>query len=175
MILFEEIEEDQRIFSYCNNSSTMIKNSLIHDVIEYKIKLFDKKDDDDFFTKQLKRLLSGKRYVSENESNIEDDSINEEEYNPENEDKLDMILESGKKVLSEKLGYNPTDDQLETYKEDYIKNIEDDIMYEEEIYDLDSTAKGKEVLDQGADYGGFNEYDFETGDGFDYSQEEYTE
>jgi len=177
MILFDEIEEDQRIFNDCINGSTMIENSLIHDVIEYKSKLFDKQDDDDFFTKQLKRLLSGKKIVTEEEVIIDDDSpiIDNEEYNPDEEDKLDMILETGKKVLSEKLGYNPTDDQLETYKEDYIKNMEDDIMYEEEIYDLNSTSKGKEVLDQGADYGDFNEYDFETGDGFDYSQEEYVE
>jgi hypothetical protein len=174
MILFDEIEEDQRIFNDCINGSIMIENSLIHDVIEYKSKLFDKQDDDDFFTKQLKRLLSGKKIVTEEEVIIDDDSpiIDNEEYNPDEEDKLDMILETGKKVLSEKLGYNPTDDQLETYKEDYIKNMEDDIMYEEEIYDLNSTAKGKEVLDQGADYGDFNEYDFETGDGFQYDPEE---
>jgi hypothetical protein len=35
----------------------------------------------------------------------------------------------------------------------------------------DSTAMGKDVLDQGAGYGEFTEYDFETGDGFDYSAE----
>ena len=175
MILFYEIEEDQRIFIDCSTSSTGIENSLIHDVIEYKMKLFDKKDDDDYFTKQLKRLLSGKKYISEDQADIGDDNQLEEEYNLDGQDKVDIILEKGKKELSEKLGYNPSDDQLETYKEDYIKNMEDDIMYEEEIYDLDGTAKGKEVLDQGADYGGFNEYDFETGEGFDYSQEEYTE
>jgi hypothetical protein len=32
-------------------------------------------------------------------------------------------------------------------------------------------TKGQEVIDKGADYGGFIESDFETGDGFDYSGE----
>jgi hypothetical protein len=31
---------------------------------------------------------------------------------------------------------------------------------------------GADVIDQGAEYGEFNEYDFETGDGFQYEPEE---
>ena len=45
-------------------------------------------------------------------------------------------------------------------------------MFEEEAYDLNSTAMGIDVLDQGAEYGGFNDYDFETGDGFQYDHED---
>ena len=44
-------------------------------------------------------------------------------------------------------------------------------MYEEEAYDLASAPKGDNVLDQGASYGEINEFDFETGDGFDYSDQ----
>ena len=80
-------------------------------------------------------------------------------------------MEKGKKELFDKLGYEPTDDQLETYKEDYLSSKYEDEVLEDEAYNLDSTAKGKEVIDQGAGYGEFSDFDFETGDGFDYSDE----
>ena len=117
-------------------------------------------------------LSKGKYFVV---SAHREENINNEQYEIDQEygynQKIEHIMEKGKKELFEKYGYEPTEDQLETYKDDYLKNIEDDIMIEEEIYDLDNTPKGQEVIDQGADYGGFNEYDFETGDGFDYSEE----
>jgi hypothetical protein len=87
-------------------------------------------------------------------------------------DKIDYIMNKGKQELIKKLGHLPTDDQLETYKNEYMKEYDDDILYNEEIYNLDSTPKGNDILDQGADYGGFNDYDFETGDGFYYENEE---
>jgi predicted rRNA methylase YqxC with S4 and FtsJ domains len=37
---------------------------------------------------------------------------------------------------------------------------------------IDDGPKGEDVIDQGADYGGFADYDFETGDGFDYAHEQ---
>jgi hypothetical protein len=38
--------------------------------------------------------------------------------------------------------------------------------------DFDLNPKRDEVIDQGSGYGNLNEFDFETGDGFDYSAEE---
>ena len=173
MILINDLEEDEQIFNVCIGGAEGIKNSLIHDIIEYKSKLFNKEDDDDYFTKMMKIKLAPKLSMEEE---LAEGGEGEEVVDTFDEsDKLEYILEKGKKELSEKLGYSPSEDELETYKEDYLKNMQDDIMYEEEAYDLHSTAMGKEVLDQGADYGGFNEYDFETGDGFDYSAEEYVE
>jgi hypothetical protein len=47
--------------------------------------------------------------------------------------------------------------------------MQDDMIYEEEAYNLGAGPKGANVLDQGAGYGEASDFDFETGDGFDYS------
>ena len=168
MILLDDLESDNELFNLCRDGSEKIKNSLIHDIIEYKMKQYVK-DDVDYITtmmqSKMKTYVTSVDYLEE-----EQDELNEED---KYQQKIDFIIEKGKKELTEKYGYVPTDDQLESYKEDYIKNMQDDIMFEEEIYDFNNAPKGQEVIDQGADYGGFNEYDFETGDGFDYSEEAY--
>lgn len=172
MILLDELDNDNELFNLCNNESEKIKNSLIHDKIEYKMKQYAR-DDIDYVTimmqSKLKTKIASVDYLEED--------LEEQQYEIDEEDKyqqkIDFIMEKGKKELTEKYGYVPSDDQLESYKEDYIKNMQDDIALEEEIYDFNNEPKGKNVLDQGADYGGFNEYDFETGDGFDYSEEAY--
>jgi len=163
MVLFDELENDYELFNLYKNETEKIQNILIHDKIEYKLKQFIK-DDVDYVT----IMMQSKFKVSRTDADEYENDIDEDEKYQE---KIDYIMEKGKRELSEKYGYAPSDDQLESYKEDYLKNMQDDMMFESEIYDLNSGAKGKEVIDQGADYGGFNEYDFETGDGFDYSQE----
>ena len=173
MVLFEDLDADYEMFEICKDGSEAIKNSLIHDIIEYKSKIQYSDIDDDYFTGMMKSKLS--KPISA--INYLDEKIEMEENNDEATgdadymEKMEQIMEKGKKDLFDKFGYEPTNDQLETYKEDYLNSKHDDEMYEEEAYDLDSTAKGQEVLDQGADYGGFNDYDFETGEGFDYSEE----
>ena len=170
IVLFDEINNDNELFNVCSGETEKINNSLIHDKIEYLSKQYFK-DDVDYIDimmqSKMKTYVSSVDYLDEDLQDVQD--LQKEQ----DEDKLEYIMEKGKKELGEKYGYEPTEDQLETYKEDYLKALQDDEMYEEEIYDLNATPKGKEVIDQGADYGGFNEYDFETGDGFDYSEETY--
>jgi len=165
MLLLDELESDYELFNLCNDDAEKIKNILIHNKIEYKLKQFIK-DDVDYVTMMMQSKMKTSRIDTEEEEDQVE--INE---NEKYQEKIDYIIEKGKRELSEKYGYTPSDDQLESYKEDYLKNMQDDMMFESEIYDLNSGAKGQEVIDQGADYGGFNEYDFETGDGFDYSGE----
>jgi hypothetical protein len=173
MVLFEDLDADYEMFEICKDGSEAIKNSLIHDIIEYKSKIQYSDIDDDYFTGMMKSKLSKPLSAI----NYLDEKIEMEENNDEANgdadylEKMDQIMEKGKKELFDKLGYEPTDDQLETYKEDYLSSKYEDEVLEGEAYDLDSTAKGKEVIDQGAGYGEFNEFDFETGDGFDYSEE----
>jgi hypothetical protein len=173
MILFEELENDYEMFELCKDGSESIKNSLIHDIIEYKSKIQYSDIDDDYFTGMMKSKLSKPLSAI----NYLDEKIEMEENNDEANgdadylEKMDQIMEKGKKELFDKLGYEPTDDQLETYKEDYLSSKYEDEVLEDEAYNLDSTAKGKEVIDQGAGYGEFSDFDFETGDGFDYSEE----
>ena len=168
MLLLEELENDNEIFNICKDSTEKINNSLKHDAIEYRRK---KGDDDDYMTTMMKSKLKKSTKIDSLEEEFENEQ--QELYeNTKYQDKIDYIMKKGKKDLYEKYGYEPSEDQLETYKDDYLKNIRDDIMFEEEAYDLNSTAMGIDVLDQGAEYGGFNDYDFETGDGFQYDHED---
>lgn len=164
MILFEELDSDNELFNLCEEGSRGIENSLIHERIVFKTKQFSKKDSDDYFTTMMQRKFS-------KQSKVEDDLEPTEELSIEEQEKIDFIMDKGKKELFEKYGYKPSEDQLETYKDDYLKNMEDEIMFNEEVYNLDTTAKGKDVIDQGSGYGEFSEFDFEDGDGFDYASE----
>jgi len=169
ILLFENIDEDNELFNFCNSSVEKIKNSLRHDIIEYQRKNYFK--DDTAFMLQNIQTERGSYAIDEIDEETEKEFIEHvDKINEEN--KLEFIMNKGKKELLKHLGHLPTEDQLESFKSDYLKNSEDDLMYEKEAYDLDSTAKGQDVLDQGADYGGFNDYDFETGDGFDYSDQQ---
>jgi hypothetical protein len=163
MILLEELDEDNELFNLSDKCVEGMKNSLIYDIINYKSKMYFK-EEGTYFDKMMKIQMG-----------VRDKSIEEQEedVNIDIENKTDYIIEKGKKELSDKYGAAPTEDQLETYKNDYLENAQDEIEFEEEIYDLNGGPKGKEVLDQGAGYGELNEYDFETGDGFDYSDEVY--
>jgi hypothetical protein len=169
ILLFEYIDEDNELFNFCNTGIEKIKNSIRHERIEYQRKQYFK-DDTDFMLGKMQ--TDKKSYViDEVDEEMEKEFIDHVEQIKE-EDKLAFIMEKGKKELFKQLGHMPTDDQLESFKSDYLKSMDDDLLYEEEAYNLDSTPKGQDVLDQGADYGGFNDYDFETGDGFDYSDEQ---
>ena len=149
LILLEELEEDNQLFNECRSEVEGIKNSMIHDAIEYKTKMFYKEDSDDKMA-----------YIAK------DDEVYTE-Y--EDNDTLEDIKEIGKRVLTERLGYEPSKEELDEFADNYLQ----DQLNNEDIdeNDLDHTAKGIEVIDQGAGYGEFSEFDFEDGDGFDYSQE----
>jgi hypothetical protein len=175
LLLFEDLEADNELFINCIDGVNRIKNSLIHDQIDYKSKMYFK-EDNDYISKMIKNSFYTKSMIiNELEESIEDNAVIDDietKYQEESE----LIISKGKEYYLNKYGYLPTDDQLETYKSEYLENHHEDKMIEEEVYDLiDSTPKGEDVIDQGADYGGFNEYDFEDGDGFNYSEENYEE
>ena len=165
LILFEELEQESIIFNDIQGIKDF-KNIIVHERLDLRDKIYFKEKKD--YNTTLMEIAFGKKIV---EANDIDEEINMIQDEVDYENQMEFITEKAKKDLTEKYGYTPTEDQLETYKDDYIKNIQDEIMFDEEVYDFSSNAQGKEVLDQGADYGGFNEYDFETGDGFDYSDE----
>jgi hypothetical protein len=173
LLLFEDLEADVELFMNCNEGVTKIKNSLIHDIIDYKSKMYFK-EDNDYVSKMMKNSFYTKSMiVNELEENIQD-TDNIESLELKDQEESEYIINKGKEYYMNKYGYLPTDDQLETYKSEYLENNHEDKIIQDEIYDLiDSTSKGKDVIDQGADYGGFNEYDFEDGDGFHYDEETY--
>jgi len=169
LLLLDEIYEDYELFDLNENCSENIRNNFIHDIIEAKYKLFMKEGDDDSFSLKMKSLMGQKSSMrTELEENQEkydsQDILQESEMN----DKTEYILEKGKKELTSLLGHEPSADELETYKNNYMTNMIEDEQDDIENYDLDSGPKGADVLDQGAGYGELNEYDFENGDGFNY-------
>ena len=169
IILFEELEYDTDLFKNCKDGAEGIKNSLMHDKIDFKVKLYTKEDSD-----YISSVIEQKFGKPDSESGYETDDDVKLNYNMQKEDDLDNIHESAKEHYLNKYGSEPTIDQLEKYTSNYLKELQDTKEYEDEVYDLNGQAKGADVLDQGAGYGELNEYDFEDGDGFDYSNE-YTE
>jgi hypothetical protein len=166
MVLLEELDEDNELFNLSDKCVEGMKNSLIYDIINYKSKMYFK-EEGTYFDKMMKIQMGIRDKAISEEDEEENIDSQDERY------KTEYIIEKGKKELSTKYGISPTEDQLETYKSDYIENMQDEIEFEEEVYDLNGGPKGKEVLDQGSGYGELNEYDFEDGDGFDYSDETY--
>lgn len=173
MILFDELENDYELFNLCNKGAEDIKNNLEHDYIEYKYKQYIK-DDDNYTEKMMKNKLS-KTNNSINYIDNELEIIQDEENDINNQYKLDNIMEKGKKYLFKKHGKLPTDDQLESFKHNYLKNMIDDEMFEKDAYDFENIAKGEDVIDEGGGYGELSSNDFEGEDGFDYTEEQYSD
>ena len=120
----------------------------------------------------MKSKLGKKTFlVSELEENIKKDGEKDIIADIDLQNKIDFIMEKGKKYMSDQLGHKPTEDELEEFKNNYMESMYEDEALDDENYDLMGGPKGAEVLDQGADYGNLNEYDFEDGDGFDYSDQ----
>ena len=169
MVLFNELESDYELFNLCSSGSESIKHSLEHDYIEYRFKQYIK-DDSDYTEKMMKNKLS----KSSNPLNYIDNEleiIEEENKNLNEQDKLNGIIEKGKLYFLKKHGYNPTDDQLESFKHNYLKNMYEDEIFETEAYDFDNFAKGPDVIDEGGGYGELSNNDFEADDGFNYSDD----
>jgi hypothetical protein len=171
-LLLEDIENEYIIFDECKNGSEQIDNAIRHDALEYKLKEYYK-DGEDYLLKKLKRekFNPSTDYLSEAIEQAENEYI---QNTKEQEQEL-YIIEKGKKELYDKYGYEPSENQLEQYKEDYLKNMSEELDIEKDEYNFSLDPKKDEVIDQGAGYGDLNEFDFETGDGFDYSEQELYE
>ena len=176
LLLLDEIYDDYEIFDLGENCTLNINNNFVHDIIESKYKLFMKEGDDDKFSLLMKSKMGQKSSLkTELEENQEKYDSQDILIDSENNDKDEYILEKGKKELTSLLGHEPNADELQSYKNKYLENMMEDNEEEMDNYDLDAGPKGAEVLDQGADYGTLNEYDFEDGEGFSYEPdgEEY--
>jgi hypothetical protein len=169
-LLFEYIDNDYEIFDVCKKGSEDIKNNLIHDILEYKVKEYYKEEKTDY---ELQKIKKDKFIGSINELGEENEKA-EGEYieNLETNEKEYYVIEKAKKALFEKYGYEPTETEINNYKNEYMDEIALDMDIEKDLYNYSTDPKKEEVIDQGNEYGTFNEFDFETGEGFDYSAEE---
>jgi hypothetical protein len=170
LLLLEEMNEDSYIFNDINAYNN-IRNELRHDTIDKISKSYFKEDKGDYLSFLMEKAFGKK--ISDAVDLDEGIGMEQIEYDNQlqSDEMMEFIVDKAKIILKNKLGHNPTDDEIETFKSDYMSKMKEDDFYDEEAINWDSTAMGKDVLDQGAGYGEFSEFDFETGDGFDYSDQ----
>ena len=166
MTVFNLIEEDYEMFEICGYQTEKFKNNFIHEIIDYRAKQFVQDDDSNYFTKMLEKMSS--RPYKESTDEFEE-KINKEQQEITQNLELDDKLDEMKDKYTQKHGVVPTAEMLDEFKEQLLFGTEGG--EDPEVFDPSADAKGAEVLDQGAGYSGFTDFDFETGDGFDYSSE----
>lgn len=168
--LFEYIDNDYEIFDLCKKGSEQIQNNLIHDIVEYKVKEYYKEEKVDYGLSQMKK----DKFIGSIDELGADNEKAENEYvdSLESSDKEYYVIEKAKKELFDKHGYEPTEAEINDYKNEYMDQLAVDIDVEDDLYNYSTDPKKEEVIDQGNEYGTFNEFDFETGEGFDYSEEQ---
>ena len=161
IVVFNLIKDDNELFNICGNQTEKFKNNLIHDIIDFKAKLMIQDEDFDYFSKMLGKMSSKPYKESVNEYT---EQINKEQQEIDVEMDVQDKVEEMKKRYTDKYGKAPTDDMLEEFKQTVVDGgmIGDD----PEVFDPEAGARGVDVLDQGAGYSEFTDFDFETGDGF---------
>jgi hypothetical protein len=134
-----------------------------------KIKNFTDDNDEDYEIRNMKKnVFSKTSYFINDLDEFLDLEQKDVEKKIELDNKMEFMLDKAKK----KLGINATNKQIESFID--LNKDNEDIFENDELNDLlVSGQKGEEVLDQGASYGELNEFDFEDGDGFNYTEEEY--
>lgn len=161
VVIFELIKEDNETFNVCTNQTEKFRNNLIHEIIDYKAKLIIQDDDFDYFSKMLGKM-SSKPYKESADEYTE--QIEKEQNEIDTEMNLQDKVDEMKQRYTDKHGKAPTEEMLEEFKQTVLDGgmIGDD----PEVFDPEAGAKGVDVLDQGAGYSEFTDFDFETGDGF---------
>jgi hypothetical protein len=154
------------MFEICGYQTEKFKNIFIHEIINYKSKQFIQDEDTDYFTKMMGKMSSRPLKESTNEF---EEKIDKEQQDITQTLELDDKLDEMKNKYTQKHGVAPSAEMLSEFKETIISG--DQGGDDAEVFDPSADAKGDEVLDQGAGYSGFSDFDFETGDGFDYSGE----
>ena len=167
LLLLNELKEDFDQFELCNQNNE-IQNSIYQDLFEYKMRIIAKND-----SYELSKYLSDrskstgidldkKPYEQSDQSTDEfTDQINKQ-------DKLDKIND---KVISDyrkKYGEDPDDDYISESRDRLLEDV--DGIEDGEDPDIDGELKNPDLMDQGAEYGGLSEFDFETGEGFVYNE-----
>ena len=166
MTVFSLVEEDYEMFEICGYQTEKFKNNFIHEIINYRAKQFIQDEDSDYFTKMLEKMSSRPYKESANEF---EEKVDKDQQEITKTLELDDKLDEMKNKYTDKHGVAPTAEMLDEFKEAIISG--DQGGDDPEVFDPRADAKGDEVLDQGAGYSGFTDFDFETGDGFDYSGE----
>ena len=93
-----------------------------------------------------------------------------EEFSEElkKQDKLDKINDKVISDFKKKYGEDPDEEYITESRDRLLEDVND--LEDGEEPDIDGELKNPDVIDQGAEYGGLSEFDFETGEGFVYDE-----
>ena len=164
-LLFDEMEEEYEFHSICETET--IKNNIIYDRITANFKMYAKADD--YMTTFIERLFGGpvKGGVNDYDNALEEMAEDDMQERTETE-KMDLLMERGKEMLTKKHGTEPTEEEIKKYVDTYLADSEGR-QAEMEVYDaLLDERENPDAIDKGAGYGELNPYDFDDADGFNY-------
>lgn len=167
LLLLDELKEDFDQFEICNQNNE-IQNSINQDLYEYKMRIMAKDD-----SYELSRYLSDRSKstgINKDKKPYEEKDQTAEEFNEElkKQDKLDKVNDKVISDFKKKYGEEPDDEYISESRDRLLEDVND--LEDGEDPDIDGELKNPDVIDQGAEYGGLSEFDFETGEGFVYDE-----
>ena len=83
-------------------------------------------------------------------------------------DKKSTRRDSTLSDFKKKYGEDPDEEYITESRDRLLEDVND--LEDGEEPDIDGELKNPDVIDQGAEYGGLSEFDFETGEGFVYDE-----
>ena len=167
LLLLNELKEDFDQFELCNRNNE-IQNSINQDLYEYKMRIIAKDD-----SYELSRYLSDRSRstgIDIDKKPYEEKDQTSEEFSEElkKQDKLDKVNDKVISDFKKKYGEEPDDEYISESRDRLLEDVND--LEDGEDPDIDGELKNPDVIDQGAEYGGLSEFDFETGEGFVYDE-----
>lgn len=155
--VFNIIEDEYDYLDICSKNMHKFKNVLLQDIIIKNIKLYIKETEEDsreYFMKNVLSKMHEKTGFSvndiENDAILEQDEIDTTFKNNETDE---YISEMAIKELTKKYGTEPTKDQIEDFKSQYMANVEEYDELDEGIYSQYRAKQGLEIVDVGTGYG----------------------
>ena len=171
-IILDEMEEEYELFDICNkNNEFEHLDARFYNAYQLKIITSDQKYEIKDFTQKISESTG----VSlDNEYNTLEDELKISEEKKNIEDSI-VDIEKFDEMKQEYLQSGENNEDLDLIA---LKHIKDRIDDENEVivdedFNSDGTIKNKDIVDMGSDYGGLNEFDFETGDGFPEAEYSY--
>ena len=171
-IILDEMEEEYELFDICNkNNEFEHLDARFYNAYQLKIITSDQKYEIKDFTQKISESTG----VSlDNEYNTLEDELKISEEKKNIEDSI-VDIEKFDEMKQEYLQSGENNEDLDLIA---LKQIKDRIDDENEVivdedFNSDGTIKNKDIVDMGSDYGGLNEFDFETGDGFPEAEYSY--
>ena len=168
LICLNIIESDSNYLRINNEQVELYKNEIYNKNLVTKLGELSK------FTETDKKLLKAQSAISEFDSlsttDLEDKSTSFVLL--EKEDQEQSLEDIAKKTILEKTGEEATENEIESYKEEFNQQLDTEEFIDQDEFDLLQPKEGLEILETGDDYGEFHQGTENSGDGLNPYQEE---